>query len=91
MIRSQKLVQFKESYRRYTRLCHVCLSNVEIPRKDYLYSCQLTNFILDSGATCHMRPEISDIIPNLLVKTDKHLLMGILSQQKKQDKFKVWC
>ena len=24
---------------------------------------QLTNWILDSGATCHMTPEVSDFIP----------------------------
>ena len=29
-------------------------------------SSQLTNWILDSGATCHMTPEVSDFIPDSL-------------------------
>ena len=32
-------------------------------------SLQLTNCILDSGATCHMTPEISDFIPGSLEDT----------------------
>ena len=36
-------------------------------------SSQLTNCILDSGATCHMKPEVSDFIPGLLENTDKHI------------------
>ena len=31
--------------------------------KDYGNSLQLTNWILDSGATCHMTPEVTDFIP----------------------------
>ena len=31
--------------------------------KDYGDSSQLTNWILDSGATCHMTPEVTDFIP----------------------------
>ena len=34
---------------------------------------KLTNFILGSGATCHMTPEISDFIPGSLVETDKYI------------------
>ena len=37
------------------------------------HSLQLTNWILDSGATCHMTPEDSDFIPGLLEDTDKHI------------------
>ena len=33
---------------------------------------QLTNWILDSGATCHMTPQVSDIIPVLLEDMDKY-------------------
>ena len=31
--------------------------------KDYGDSSLLTNWILDSGATCHMTPEVTDFIP----------------------------
>ena len=39
-------------------------------------SLQLTNWILDSGATCHMTPEVSDFIPGSLEDTDKHVQQG---------------
>ena len=41
--------------------------------KDYGYSSQLTNWILDSGATCHMTPEVTDFIPGSLEDTDKFI------------------
>ena len=34
---------------------------------------QLTTWILDSGATCHMTPEVSYFIPGSLEYTDKHI------------------
>ena len=34
--------------------------------KDYGNSSQLTNWILDSGATCHMTPAVTDFIPGSL-------------------------
>ena len=34
-------------------------------------SSQLTNCILDSGATCHMKPEVSYFFPGSLEYTDK--------------------
>ena len=34
---------------------------------------QLTNWILDSGATCHMTPEVSELIPGTLEDTDKYI------------------
>ena len=44
-------------------------------RKSVKYgdSLQLTNWILDSGATCHMTPEVSDFIPGTLEDTDKYI------------------
>ena len=36
-------------------------------------SSQLTNWILDLGATCHMTPEVSDFIPGTLEDTDKYI------------------
>ena len=47
-------------------------SNSEIPIRDFGDNSQLTNQILDSGATCHTTPEISDFIPGSLVETDKY-------------------
>ena len=46
-------------------------SNVESPRWNYGDRSQLTNWILDSGATCHTTSEISDCLPGSLVETDK--------------------
>ena len=46
-------------------------SNDERKSVKYGESSQLTNWILDSGATCHMTPEISDFIPGSLEDTDK--------------------
>ena len=44
-------------------------------RKSVKYgdSSQLTNWILDSGATFHMTPEVSDFIPVSLEDTDKYI------------------
>ena len=41
--------------------------------KEYGDISQLTNWILDSGATCHMTPEVSDFIPRTLEDTDKYI------------------
>ena len=38
---------------------------------NYGDSLQLTNWILYSGATCHMTPEVTDFIPGSLEDTDK--------------------
>ena len=48
-------------------------SNAETPRRDFGDSLQLTNWILDSGATCHMTPDISNVIPESLAETDKYI------------------
>ena len=48
-------------------------SNAEIPRRDIGDSSQLTNWILFSGVTCHMTPNISDFILGSLVETDKYI------------------
>ena len=44
-------------------------------RKSVKYgdSSQLTNWILYSGETCHMTPEVSDFIPGTLEYTDKYI------------------
>ena len=48
---------------------------IDDERKSVKYgdSSQLTNQILDSGATCHMTPEVSDFIPVTLEDTDKYI------------------
>ena len=41
--------------------------------KDYGNSSQLTNWILDSGATFHMTPEVMDFILGTLEDMDKFI------------------
>ena len=50
------------------------ISNDDV-RKNIYYgdSSQLTNCILDSGATCHMTPEVTDFIAGSLEDTDKFI------------------
>ena len=40
---------------------------------EYGDSSKLTNWILDSRATCHMTPEVTDFIPVSLEDTDKFI------------------
>ena len=47
--------------------------NDECSSRDFVDSSQLTNWILDSGATCHMTRQVSDFIPSLLEDTDKSI------------------
>ena len=48
-------------------------TNAEMSSRNYGDSSQLTNYILDSGATCHMTPDISDFIPGSLVEINKFI------------------
>ena len=65
-------------------------SNDECPSGNFGDSSQLTNWILDSGATCLMKPEVSDFIPGSLEDTDKHIKFadGHHVTAKKKDKYK---
>ena len=45
--------------------------------KDYGNSSQLTNWILDSGATCHITPEVMYSIPGSLEDTDKFIEVAV--------------
>ena len=47
--------------------------NNKIRSKDFGDSSQLNNCILDSEATCHMKPQVSDFIPGSLEYRDKHI------------------
>ena len=50
------------------------MSNHDVRKnKDYGDSSQLTNWILDSGATCHMMPEVTDFITGSLEDADKFI------------------
>ena len=66
-------------------------SNVEIPRSDFRDSSQMTNWILDSIATCKMTPKVSDFVPGSLVETDKYIevLDGHLVTAKLTRKVKI--
>ena len=46
--------------------------NDKCPGEHFVDSLKLTNWILDSGATCHMTPYVSDFIPGSLEDTDKY-------------------
>ena len=48
-------------------------SDEELKSVKYGDSSQLTNWILDSGTTCHMTPEVSDFIPVSSEDTDKYI------------------
>ena len=48
-------------------------TNGEYPSGNFGVSSQWNNWILDSRATCHMTPEVSDFIPVLLEDTDKKI------------------
>ena len=47
--------------------------NDKYPSRNLGDSSQLTNWILDSGETCRMTPEVSYFIPVSLEDTDKHI------------------
>ena len=48
-------------------------SNEKRSSEKYGDSSQLTNWILDSGGTCHMKPEVSDFISGSSEHTDKYI------------------
>ena len=63
-------------------------SNEERSSENYGHSLQLTNWVLDSGATCHMTLEVSDFIPGSLSDTDKYIEVAdrhhVTAKQKSQ-------
>ena len=64
-------------------------SDDERKSEKYGDSSQLTNWILDSGAVCHMTPEISDFIPGSLEDTDKYIEVADRHHVKAKQKFQV--
>ena len=67
--------------------------NGECPSGDFGDSLQLTYWILDSGATCHMTPYILGFIPGSLEDTDKHIKVSdrhhVTAKQKGQVQIKM--
>ena len=61
--------------------------------RDFGDSPQLTNWILDSGATCHVTPQVSDFISSSLEDMDKYIEVGdgnhVPAKQKGQFQIKM--
>ena len=64
-------------------------SDDECKSVKYGDSSQLTNWILDSVATCHMTPEVSDFIPGTLENTDKYIEVADGHHVTAKQKFQV--
>ena len=69
-------------------------SNDECPSGNFGDSSKLTNWILDSGATCHMTPEVSDFIPGSLQDKNKRIEVTdrhhVTMKQKGQVQIKMY-
>ena len=67
-------------------------NNDECPSGNFGDSSQLTNLILDSEATCHITPYVSDFVPGSLEDTDKHIEVAdghhVTAKQKGQVRIK---
>ena len=77
-----------DDHKIYTYLAQMS-SNDERSSDKYGDSLQLTNWILDSGATCHMTPEVSDFIPGTLENTDKYIEVADGHHVTAKQKFQV--
>ena len=51
-------------------------NNDNCPFRNFGDSSQLKIWILDSGKTCHMTPEVSNFITGLLDNTDKYTVVA---------------
>ena len=65
-------------------------NNYLCPSENVGDSSQLTNCILDSGATCHMTPEVSDVIPGSLEDTDKYIEVADVNHVRAKQKGQLW-
>ena len=67
--------------------------NDECPSGNFGDSSKLTNWILYSGATCHMTPEVLRLIPGSLEYTDKYIKVAdghhVTSKQKGKVQIKM--
>ena len=68
-------------------------NNDEFPSGNFGDSLQLKNWVLDSGATCHMTPEVSDFISGSLEHKEKHIevedVHHVTAKQKGQVRIKM--
>ena len=68
-------------------------SNDESPSGNFGDTSQLTNWVLDSGAMCHMTPEVLDFILGSLEDTYKHIEVAdihhVTAKQKVQVRIKM--
>ena len=64
--------------------------NDKYSSRDFGDSSQLTNWVLDPGAMCHMMPQVSGFILGSLEDTDKHIEVvdGHHVTSKQKDKYK---
>ena len=78
--------------KRYMNLCHKCLVMTKVFSGYFGDSLQLTNWVLDSGATCHMTPQVSYFISVSLEDTDKYIevadIYHVTAKQKGQVQIK---
>ena len=68
-------------------------SDDELKSGKYCDSLQFTNWILDSGATCHVTPEVSDFILGSLEDTENSLKLrtDITSRQNRKVQYVYKC
>ena len=59
--------------KRYIHIWHVCLVTMKVLVDILVTFLQLTNWILDSLATCHMSPQVSDFIPGSLENRNNYI------------------
>ena len=76
--------------KRYIHIWHVCLIMTNFLVGIFGDSTQLTNWILDSGAMCHMTPEVLEFLPGSLEDMDNHIEVtdGHHNTAEKNDKYK---
>ena len=67
--------------------------NDKSPSRYFGDSSQLTNWIIYSGGTCHMTPQVTDFIPISLEDTYKHIEVAdehhVIAKQKVQVRIKI--
>ena len=67
--------------------------NDKYPSGNFGDSLQQTNWVLDSGVTCHMTPKVWDFIPGLLEDTDNYIEVEdghhVMEKQKGQVQIKM--
>ena len=71
-----------------------CMSNnAVIPGRNYVYSLQVTNYILASGETCYMASDISYFTASLSAKTYEYIKVpdGNFVRAKQTGKVQIKC